>query len=237
MSNGSAGDAPVKVTIVYHSGYGHTARIAEYVAKGARDVGAQVTVVKAEEADPAGEEFSGAHAIVFGSPTYMGNVSGPFKTFVDKTSKPWFTLAWKDKIAAGFSHSGSLSGDKSTTLETLRVLAGQHAMLWVGNDLMPVNDPVKGDLNRIGSFSGLMTQSANDQGPDEIPSGDLHTAEHFGGRIARVTARFNGANLTPTEANPDLNAQNPPPVAPPAASDASSGEEAVETAGEAVGIS
>ena len=202
----------VKVTIVFHSGYGHTAKVAEHVAKGARDAGAEVTVLRAEEADPTSAEFSDAHAIVFGTPTYMGNVAAQMKTFIDKTSKPWFTLAWKDKVAAGFSHSGSLSGDKGTTIETLRVLAGQHAMLWVGNDLMPLEHEEKGSLNRIGSFSGLMTQSPNDQGAEGIPKGDLHTAEHFGGRIARVTARFNGVTLTERTNNPELDAQNPTPV-------------------------
>ncbi len=230
MSNGT-----VKVTIVFHSGYGHTAKVAEHVAKGARDAGAEVTVVKATEADPTGEEFSGAHAIVFGSPTYMGNVAAEFKAFVDKTSKPWFSLAWKDKIAAGFSHSGSLSGDKSTTLETLRVLAAQHAMLWVGNDLMPLEHPEKGSLNRVGSFSGLMTQSPNDQGAEGIPIGDLNTAEHFGGRIARVAARFNGVELTERGENPDLDAQNPTPVSGGGSSDDAGASGAM--AGEAVGIS
>lgn len=189
----------VKVTLVYHSGYGHTEKIAEHVAKGARDAGAEVTVVKAEEADPSSAEFSEAHAIVFGSPTYMGNVSGPFKVFVDKTSKPWFSLAWKDKIAAGFTNSGSWSGDKGTTLHTLQTLAAQHAMIWVGNDLMPGYNTTGGsieDLNRVGSFSGLMTQSPVDAGDDAIPESDLRTAEHFGARIATATARWNGLPLT-----------------------------------------
>ncbi|RYG87075.1 flavodoxin family protein [bacterium] len=193
MSQGS-----VKITLVYHSGYGHTAAIAEHVAKGARDAGAEVTVLKAEEADPTGAEFSEAHAIIFGSPTYMGNVSGPFKVFADKTSKPWFTLAWKDKIAGGFTHSGSWSGDKGVTLHTLQTLAAQHAMIWIGNDLMPGHNTVAGsieDLNRIGSFGGLMTQSPVDAGAEAIPPSDLKTAEHYGARIAQATARWNGVTL------------------------------------------
>ncbi|RYG87014.1 flavodoxin family protein [bacterium] len=189
---------PVKVTLVYHSGYGHTAKVAEHVAKGAREAGAEVTVLPVDAADPTSAEFSEAHAIIFGSPTYMGNVSGPFKMFADATSKPWFTLAWKDKIAGGFTNSGSWSGDKGVTLHTLQTLAAQHAMLWVGNDLMPGYNTVNGsieDLNRVGSFGGLMTQAPVDAGADAIPQSDLRTAEHYGARIARAAARWNGLAL------------------------------------------
>ena len=53
-----------------------------------------------------------ADAIIFGAPTYTSSISGPFKVFMDATSKKWFAHAWKDKIAAGFTNSGSHSGDK-----------------------------------------------------------------------------------------------------------------------------
>ena len=50
------------------------------------------------------------------------------------------------------------------------------------------------DINRVGSFSGLMTQSNTKSGPDIAPpSGDLETARRFGKRIADITARFNKA--------------------------------------------
>ncbi|WP_030376767.1 flavodoxin family protein, partial [Streptomyces rimosus] len=53
-----------------------------------------------------------ADAIVFGSPTYMGTASGAFHVFAEATSKRWATRAWQDKLAAGFTNSGSKSGDK-----------------------------------------------------------------------------------------------------------------------------
>lgn len=192
---------PVRVTIIFHSGYGHTALVAEHVAKGARDAGAEVKLLTTDEADATSADFSEAHAIIFGSPTYMGNVSGPFKVFADTTSKVWFSLGWKDKIAGGFTNSGSWSGDKGTTLHTLHVLAAQHGMIWVGNDLMPGNNTTSGsinDLNRIGSFGGLMTQAPVDAGADAIPESDLRTAEHYGARIANAAARWNGVTPTTT---------------------------------------
>ncbi len=40
----------------------------------------------------------------------MGSVSGPFKTFMDASSRVWLEQKWKDKLAAGFTISGSFSG-------------------------------------------------------------------------------------------------------------------------------
>ena len=70
--------------------------------------------IDAEGNLPAGgwETLAAADAIVFGSPTYMGNVSWQFKSFADASSKPWYGQAWKDKLAAGFTNSASINGDK-----------------------------------------------------------------------------------------------------------------------------
>lgn len=187
------------LAIVYHSGFGHTAVIAEHVAKGIRSVaGASVTLVKAEDlaspdAGPWGE-LAKADAIIFGSPTYMGSVSAPFKQFMDASSKTWGSQGWKNKIAAGFTVSGSQSGDKLATLQQLAILAAQHSMIWVSTGLMPGNNSSKGsvdDINRLGSFLGLMAQANSDEGPDVAPpQADRKTAELFGARLAEVAAQF-----------------------------------------------
>ncbi len=185
------------VSVVYHSGYGHTAKVAEAVADGAKIDGVTVNLLKADalsEADWA--TLDGSHAIIFGAPTYMGGVSAQFKTFIDATSKRWFTLAWKDKIAAGFTNSGSYSGDKLASLQSLMILAMQHGMIWVGQaeqgpQLSGTEVASIESINRLGSNSGLMTQS-NQKAPADIapPAGDLETARRFGKRVAEVTKRM-----------------------------------------------
>ena len=65
-------------------------------------------------------------AIIFGSPTYMGGVAAQFKAFIDAASVVWFTQGWKDKVAGGFTHSGSPIGDKQGTLLYLMTNAMQH---------------------------------------------------------------------------------------------------------------
>lgn len=186
-----------KIAVVYHSGYGHTAKQAQAVAKGAESVdGASVQLISVDEADRHWDSLNGADAIIFGAPTYMGSLSGPFKNFMDASSKVWFAQGWKDKIAAGFTNSASQSGDKLNSLIQLAVFAAQHGMVWVGTGLMPGNNSSKGsveDINRLGSFLGAMAQSNADAPPELAPPpADLKTAELLGERVAKAALRWNG---------------------------------------------
>jgi NAD(P)H dehydrogenase (quinone) len=176
------------IVIVYHSGYGHTKKVAEAVAEGS---GGTLLAIDAEGNLPEGgwEQLAAAKAIVFGSPTYMGSVSWQFKKFADATSKPWYTQQWKNKLAAGFTNSATMNGDKLSTLHYFFTLSQQHSMLWVGSGLMPSNSKAatRNDINYVGSFSGLMTVSPSDASADEVPSGDIETAKKFGQRIVEAT--------------------------------------------------
>jgi NAD(P)H dehydrogenase (quinone) len=176
-----------KIVIVYHSGYGHTKKVAEAVAEGS---GGTLLAIDAEGNLPEGgwEQLAAAKAIVFGSPTYMGSVSWQFKKFADASSKPWFTQVWKNKLAAGFTNSATLNGDKLSTLHYLFTLSQQHSMLWVGTGLMPANSKAatRADINNVGSFSGLMTATPSDASAEEMIPGDIATAKKFGERIAEA---------------------------------------------------
>jgi len=179
------------IVVVYHSGYGHTQRMAQAVAQGA---GARLLAIDAEGNLPAGgwEQLEAADAIIFGSPTYMGSVSWQFKKFADASSKPWYAQAWKDKIAAGFTNSAGMSGDKQGTLLTLFTLAMQHGMVWVSQGLMPSNTrgARRDDVNYLVSYSGAIAQSPSDAGADAMSAGDLETARLFGERVAAIAGRF-----------------------------------------------
>jgi NAD(P)H dehydrogenase (quinone) len=180
-----------KIAVVYHSGYGHTQRMAQAVAEGA---GADLITIDAEGNLPEGgwDTLGAADAIIMGSPTYMGSVSWQFKKFADASSKPWFSQAWKNKVFAGFTNSASMNGDKLSTLNYLFTLAMQHGGVWVGIGMMPSNSKAakRDDVNYLGSFSGAMAQSPSDAGAAEMSVGDLDTAKAFGKRVADVTAKF-----------------------------------------------
>ncbi|MBP2584987.1 multimeric flavodoxin WrbA [Streptomyces sp. PvR006] len=180
------------VSIAYHSGYGHTAVLAEAVRDGAADAGAVVHLIKVDGITAAEWELLDASdAIVFGSPTYMGTASGAFHQFAEDSSKRWFADAWLDKLAAGFTNSGSKSGDKLHTLQYFQILAGQHGMHWINLGLKPgwsTSEASENDINRLGFFSGAAGQTHADLGPEGVHKADIATAEHLGRRVA-LTAR------------------------------------------------
>ncbi|MCC9308805.1 flavodoxin family protein [Kitasatospora sp. RB6PN24] len=182
------------VSIAFHSGYGHTAVLAEAVREGAESTGATVHLIKVDEiTEEQWQLLDGSDAIVFGSPTYMGGASSAFHTFAEASSGRWFERGWQDKLAAGFSNSGSKSGDKLATLQFLSGLAAQHGMTWVNLGLLPgwnSSEGTESDLNRLGFFLGAGAQSNTDQGPEGVHKSDVATAEHLGRRVAEQAKIF-----------------------------------------------
>jgi len=190
------------IAIVYFSGSGHTAAMAEAVQRGAAGTGGIDTVLLPIDGrrivdgrftdEDLLARLDGADAIIFGSPTYMGSVAAQFKAFADATAGAWFTRSWSGKLAAGFTHSGSPSGDKLSTLQYLSLFAAQHGMIWIGNADLPSFYQGRTDgLNRLNSFLGVMGYTT--QSPDEPPtvdSGDLLTAQALGQRVAAMVRRL-----------------------------------------------
>jgi len=156
-----------KVVIVYHSGYGHTQRVAQHVAEGAQG---ELLAIDAEGNLPenAWDKLNAADAIIFG--------------------------AWQDKVFGAFTNSASPVGDKGATLISLQTLASQHGGIWVSLGLLPSNkkESTRQDVNSLGGSVGLLVQSPSDASVDEIPQGDLDTAKRYGQRVAEVAARVRG---------------------------------------------
>ena len=181
---------PVKTAVVYHSGYGHTQRMAAAVADGA---GAALVAIDADGnlADDAWNTLADADAILFGSPTYMGGPSWQFKKFADASSKVWFESGWRNKIFGGFTNSASVNGDKLNTLEYFFLLAGQHGGIWVSMDIKPANlkASTRDDLNRMGAYIAPMAQTPADASPEEMSPGDLETARRYGARVAGIAGQ------------------------------------------------
>ncbi len=129
------------VAVVYRSGFGHTKLQAEAVHRGAASVkGIEAKLYTTDEATNKLDELDQADAIIFGSPTYMGNMSAEMKKFIEVAVQKWFTQSWKDKVAGAFTNSSSFSGDKLNTL-------------------ISVQGPGPEVQNRLGSFVGPMSAS------------------------------------------------------------------------------
>lgn len=176
------------LAIVYHSAHGHTEHIARLVRIGAQEVGGvDARLVKAEDIARTPDDLIGYDGFIFGSPTYLGGVSGPFKGFMDSTGRLWRTQQLRGKLAAGFTVSSLPSGDKQSTLLSMFVFSMQHGMLWVGNPILPEqHSGVSYDeaANRLGSWSGLMAQAGHSAPADAFVPGDTKTARLFGRHFA-----------------------------------------------------
>ncbi|NHZ64654.1 flavodoxin family protein [Massilia genomosp. 1] len=186
-----------KGVVIFHSGYGHTKRVADAVAEGAQ---ASLLQIDADGnlSDQAWADIDAAQYIILGSPTYMGGPSWQFKKFADASSKPWFADVWKDKVFGGFTNSASINGDKLATLQYFTLLAAQHRGIWVGMGMKSSNTKAsqRDDINRMGSFLGPMAQTPADAAPEEMSFGDLETARLYGIRVAEIADRLFTASLS-----------------------------------------
>ena len=187
------------VAIVYFSSTGNTKLMAEAIAQGAGSVdktttkvfritGEQITEGRWQDDDVI-EALTQSDAIVIGSPTYMGGVAAQVKAFIDAAGAVWQSQGWKNKIAGGFTHSGSPSGDKQGTLLYLATHAAQHSMIWVGSGEMP--NPETG-VNRMGAFLGAMGHGHEESSVDP---GDLKFSQLYGQRIAKATHAWKTSSM------------------------------------------
>jgi len=182
-----------QISIIYFSGSGSTAKFAEAVARGAATVtGADVKLLSIDGNDIISGRYKNdsiisqldeSDTIVFGAPTYMGGVAAQFKAFADATVDSWYQQKWMNKIAAGFTVSGTPSGDKLITLQYLQALAMQHGMVWMGTGEMPMQP---NGINRLAAWLGAMAQSTQ-VGSEPVQADDLLSGEVFGKRIAAFT--------------------------------------------------
>lgn len=181
------------VVVAFHSGYGHTRKLAEAVAEGvAAETGRAAMLLDVSQIGEAGwDALKGADAIVFGAPTYMGGVSAAFKAFADASSAVWGVQGWKNKVAGGFTCSINMCGDKHGTLQYLMNFGMQHGMIWVGLGMMPGHPAGAPDQpNRLGASIGLAAQAGNVPPELEPPVGDIETARAYGARVAKVASRL-----------------------------------------------
>lgn len=182
-----------KLAVIYHSAHGHTAHIAAHVLEGATSVPhTEARLLKAEDLARTPDELLEYDGYILGSPTYLGSVSGTFKTFMDATGRLWRSQQLKGKLAAGFTVSSLPSGDKQSTLMSMFVFCMQHGMLWVGNPILPeqhIGVPYDEAANRLGSWSGLMAQAGHSAAADSFPAGDIKTARMFGQNFSQTLHR------------------------------------------------
>ncbi len=176
-----------KIEIVSYSGTGNTTKLAKLIAQAS---GGRVWSLPHDGAAKPDmwEALDAADAILFGSPTYMGGPAWQFKRFADASSGRWEKRGWQDKLAGGFTTSGSTNGDKGECLSAFMTLANQHGMIWVslGQASPPSRDNDEAQMNWSGGNGGVMAIA----GRGGFPEGDMQSATAYGARIKALAARF-----------------------------------------------
>lgn len=196
----------VKVLVLYHSMYGHIETMAQSVAQGARNVeGVEVTVKrvpetmdaeafkaaqgKADQAAPIASpnELGDYDAIIVGTPTRFGNMSGQMRTFLDQTGGLWAKGALVGKVASVFTSTGTGGGQETTIASTWTTLA-HHGMV-----IVPIgySHPALFDITQVGGGTpyGASTIAGGDgsRQPDER---ELEIARHQGEYVAKFARKL-----------------------------------------------
>ena len=173
----------MKVLVVVASGTGRTQRMAEELAAGAREGGAEVTLRAAE--DTGDTHLLEADAVVLGSGVHMGGMEAAMRAFFERTSPLWVQGRLRGKLGAAFA-SGGLGGRGGAELTLISLLAclAEHGML-----LVPMHNRLDGFLEG-GCHWGPLAWT-NPRGGEAGPSaGHLRAARAHGRHVAECTARW-----------------------------------------------
>ncbi len=145
----------MKTLIVFYSTYGHTWKLAEAIAEGAREVpGNEVNVKRVPEtlsaevlqktgaveaqkafshvpvASP--EELTDYDAIILGTPTRYGNLCGQMQAFMDGTGGLWAKGALVGKVGGAFVSTATQHGGQEETLRSFHTELLHQGMVIVG---------------------------------------------------------------------------------------------------------
>jgi NAD(P)H dehydrogenase (quinone) len=195
-----------KVLVLYYSAYGHTERMAEAVAEGARGAGADVAVrrvpetlqedaaraahVKLDQAAQVAtvEELPEYDAIIVGTPTRFGRMPSQMAAFWDRTGPLWMKGALVGKLGAAFTSTGSQHGGQETTLFSIITNLLHQGMLISG---LPYAFQGQLKLDEVtgGAPYGATTIAAPD-GSRQPTANELDGARYLGAHVAKIAAKL-----------------------------------------------
>ena len=194
-----------KVAVIFYSSTGTNAAMAQAVAEGAAEAGAQVRVRQVAETAPdsaidrnprwrafvdrtknepraALDDLEWADAIVFGSPTRFGNIASQLKSFIDTVGGLWFQGKLADKVYAGFTSAMNPHGGQEATLLSMY----NHFYHFGGYIVTPgYTDPVTFQSGGNPYGPSVTTGQEND-GPTDA---DLAHLRYLGRRVAEVATK------------------------------------------------
>ncbi len=117
-----------KILVVYYSRSGNTRIMAEMVALGAKDEGAEVDLKEIAKVKP--EDLLGYDGIIIGSPTYYGTLAWEVKKLLDESVK--FHGKLEGKVGGAFSSAANIGGGNETTILSILEAMLIHGMIIPG---------------------------------------------------------------------------------------------------------
>lgn len=197
-----------KVLVLYYSAYGHIEAMAEAVAEGARDAGADVVVkrvpetlapdvvaklgYKADQKAPIAtvDELKDYDAIIFGSGTRFGTVTSQLRSFIDQTGGLWFTGALVGKVGSVFTSSATQHGGQESTILGFVPTLLHHGMVVVG---LPYAFAGQMGVDEIKGGSPYGASTITDGDGSRMPSSvELDGARFQGKHVATIAAKLHG---------------------------------------------
>ena len=198
-----------RVLVLYHSIYGHVETMAGAIAEGAREVaGSTVDVKRVPETIPADafkamggkvdqpaavatpEELANYDAIVFGTGTRFGNMTGQMRTFLDQTGSLWMSGALVGKVGAVFASSATQHGGQESTILTFHPTLLHHGMVVVG---LPYAEQRQMGLDEIKGGSPYGASTITGGKGERMPSEqELGMARFQGRHVAQIATKLFG---------------------------------------------
>lgn len=196
-----------KVLVLYYSSYGHIEKMAEAVAEGARQAGAEVDIRRVPETAPqavveaahfktdsphpvigSANELEAYDAIIVGAPTRFGRMASQMAAFFDTAGGLWARGALHGKVAGAFTSTATQHGGQETTLFSIITNLLHFGLTIVGLDYGHAGQM---DLSEIvgGAPYGATTLAGGD-GSRQPSTIDLDGARYQGRRIAEVAAKL-----------------------------------------------
>jgi len=201
-----------KVAVIYYSATGTVHHLAEHVARGAQEAGAEVRLLRVLELAPkaaidsnpawaahaaatedvpvaTADDVVWADAVVFGSPTRFGNVASQLKQFIDTLGAQWARGLLADKVYSGITATSTAHGGQESTLLALYNSVHHFGGLVVAPGY---TDPSK-------YVDGNPYGTSHVTGQGDIPVDDVarNAAAYQGRRVATIAARLLAGQAVP----------------------------------------
>jgi NAD(P)H dehydrogenase (quinone) len=197
-----------KVLVLYYSAYGHIETMAEAVAEGARETGAQVDIRRVPEIVPEEvarnshfkleqaahiatvPELANYDAIVVGTPTRFGRISSQMGSFLEQAGGLWARGAFHGKVGGAFTSSGTQHGGQETTLFSIITNLMNFGMVIVGMDGGHAGQRTADEITGGAPYGA--TTIAGPDGKRQPTPNELQGARYQGRRIAEVANKLHG---------------------------------------------